>query len=66
MSMKPNVKLNAIELTPAELDSVTGGSVTSANAIGNMQAINARALANNIAMAKLQAQLALIGKLAGR
>jgi hypothetical protein len=61
MSTKSNANLKAIELTQAELDSVTGGNI-----IGAMQAINARALANNIAMARLQAQLAAAGKLSGR
>jgi hypothetical protein len=65
MSTKTNTNLNALELTQSELDSVTGGNIFG-NAIGNMQAINARALANNIAMARLQAQLASVGKLSGR
>jgi hypothetical protein len=64
MSTQTNANLKAIKLTQAELDSVTGGNIGAMQAA--QQAINARALANNIAMARLQAQLAAAGKLSGR
>jgi predicted DNA-binding protein (UPF0251 family) len=57
MSTKPNANLNAIKLTPAELDSVTGGSL--AGIVQQLQAQQAQlslaALKNAVNNASKQA-----------
>ncbi len=58
MSTKPNTNLKAIELTQAELDSVAGGGMASAQAAMGQAAANA-AMSQAVAQATKSAQDAM-------